>query len=162
MDNYPHFARRPFQDHVFVWDRRFAERQRRAYRAEDNKLTPENQQTLVSAFLEEQLSRLDPPQFSYTALRDFLEAANEAHLRTVPMPSQHDSMLALLDDRQDVTGWKDIGGAHHSARDWVGYADYAPPGESRISGLFNPGDLYRKLSRSVSEYFHFLCAVELD
>ena len=149
MDIYAQNPRRRLHDRVFLWDRKFAERQRRAYRAEDSKLVPTDGQTMVDAFLGIQNSRLDPPQFSYNALRKFLESADEVPWDNISAPSPQDAPLTLLDDRRDDTGWQDINGTQHSARNWDGYSDYPPRGESRISGLFNPEDLYRKLLRSV-------------
>ena len=135
---------------MFLWDRKFAERQRRAYRAEDSKLVPTDGQTIVDAFLRKQSSRLDPPQLSYGALRNFLESAGEVPWDDASASSTQDTPLALLDDRRDDTGWIDINGTQHAARNWDGYVDYPPQGESRVSGLLNPGDLYKKLLKSVS------------
>ena len=153
MDDYPQNARRRFQGCVFLWDRKFAERQRRAYRAEDSKLVPTDGQTIVDAFLGKLSSKLDPPQLSYSALRKFLESAGEAPWGNVSISSTQDQSLALLDDRRDETGWIDVNGSHHAARNWDGYVDYPPQGESRVSGLLNPRDLYSKLLKSVSLIF---------
>ena len=149
MNSYTQPARRSFQDRMFVWDRKFAERRRRAYQFEDKKLALEQGQTVVTAFLQEQSSRLDPPQFNYTALRDFLGAAGNVVWSSIPSLPQHNAPLALLDDRRDDTGWQDINGEHHSARNWDRYAEYPPQGANRVSGLFNSGELYRKQLRSV-------------
>ena len=149
MDSYTQPGRRRFQDRMFIWDRKFTERQRRAYQFEDKKLAPKQGQTIISAFLEEQSSRLDPPQYNWTALRSFLEAAGNVTWSDVPSSPSQNAPLALLDDRRDDTGWQDINGAQHSARNWDEYAEYPPPGESRVSGLFSPGELYRKQLRSV-------------
>ena len=149
MDRYTQPARRRYQDRMFIWDRKFTERQRRAYQFEDKNLAPDRGQTIISAFLQEQSSRLDPPQFNYTALGNFLRAAGSVSWQNIPSSLQHNVPLALLDDRRDDTGWQDINGAQHSARNWDSYAEYPPQGESRISGLFNPGELYRKQLRSV-------------
>ena len=161
MEDYSRNFRRRFQDRVFVWDRKFAERQRRAYRAEDNKLVPADGEAIVDLFLRRQRSRLDPPQLSYSALRRFLESANVVNWDNIPTPSTHDINLVLLDDRRDDTGWHDINGTQHSARNWDGYSDRPPPGENIVSGLLNPGDLYRKLLKSVRLYCAASCATWL-
>ena len=149
MDRYTQPARRRYQDRMFIWDRKFTERQRRAYQFEDKNLASDRGQTIIGAFLQEQSSRLDPPQFNYTALGKFLGAAGSVSWQNIPSSLQHNVPLALLDDRRDDTDWQGINGAQHSARNWDSYAEYPPQRESRISGLFNPGELYRKQLRSV-------------
>lgn len=150
MDSNPSQARRRLQDHAFVWDRGLAARQTIKYRAEDNKLVPAGGQKIIDAFLGEQRSRLDPPHVSYIALRKFLESAGEVSWDKVPTPSSLDRLLVLLDDRRDGTGWQDINGAQHSPRNWDEYTNYPPRGEKRVSGLFNPKELHKKLFGSVS------------
>ncbi len=145
-----------FQDRMFVWNRNFTERQRRAYQFEDKRLAPDHGQTIISAFLKEQSSRLDPLQYNYTALTNFLEAAGNVIWPNVPSSPHHNTPLALLDDRRDDTGWEDINGTQHSARNWDRYADYPPQGKSRNSGLFGPGELYRKQLRGVRLCFSII------
>lgn len=144
-------SRRRYRDQVFVWDKKLTRRQKKAYRAHDNKLEPEGQQTLITAFLEADNSKLDPPQYNYTALGAFLERADEAVIRTEPTPPGHTRLLAWLDDRCDSTGWKDHYGGEHSARNWDEYLSHPPEGENVRSDVLNVGDLYRRLCRSVSE-----------
>ena len=128
------------------------QRERRAYPAEDRKLTPAPDQSLTDAFFEELGSRLDPPQFSYIALRKFLENADEEDLRSPTSSSRYDRPLVLLDDRRDITGWLDPNGDHHSARDWDNYATYPPEGENPTISLMHAQDLYQKQLRSVNEF----------
>ena len=127
-------------------------RQRQAYRAEDNRLAPENQQTMIDAFLTEQNSRLDPPQYAFARLRGFLEEVKEEEVQADLTLPQYSQPLVLIDDRQsttDTTGWLDLTGIHRSPGDWTGSSSYLPEGERRESHVLNAGELYRKLSRSV-------------
>lgn len=145
----PHIlpARKIYRE--FEWDKRFIQRDRRAYPAEDRKLTPEVNQTLVDAFFEELGSRLDPPQYNYTRLRSFLEKTNEDDLTSTTISARYDLPLVLLDDRRDVTGWLDPDGDQHSARNWDGYAVYPPEGEDAVTTILHARDLYQKQLRSV-------------
>lgn len=52
---------KPGKRRAFRWDKKFTQRERRAYPAKDRKLTPEANQTIVDAFFRELTSRLDPP-----------------------------------------------------------------------------------------------------
>ena len=156
MEGYHGSGRRHFKDHVFVWDKKFAVRQENAYIAERRLLKAEDNETIITAFINQFGSWLDPPQYSYRALRDFLEKAidesgnPENILNTDPTPAPHSRILVLLDDRRDETGWHDAGGARHRARDWNSYAEgYPPQGESIECSMLNAGDLYRKQLRSV-------------
>lgn len=137
---------------AFRWDKKFTQRERRAYPAEDRKLTPDGNQTTVDAFFRELTSRLDPPQYSYTLLRNYLEQANENDLRQPNATTRHAQNLVLLDDRRDPTGWLGTDGETYSARDWDGYSRYPPGGENASILLLNTHDLYKKQSRSVSPH----------
>lgn len=143
-------ASQMFRNRVFVWDRKFAQRQRLTYRAEDNKLTPELHQTIIEAFLQELGSRLDPPQYKYTALRDFLEQASLNDLENHSPSSKYSTTSILLDDRRDDTGWIGMDGEQHSARDWDGYVSYPPMGSCKFTSLMHPGQLYQRQKASVS------------
>ena len=150
MADTPIVASRILRNRVFVWDRKFAQRQRLTYRAEDNKITPEAHQTIIEAFFKQRGSRLDPPQYRYVALRRFLEQANFDDLVAQPMPSRHSTPLVLLDDRRDDTGWLGMDGEQHSARNWDGYVSYPPAGSCQFTALMHAGQLYQRNSASVS------------
>ncbi len=133
-----------------MWDKKFAVRQEDAHRHEERPLTPDGEETIIEAFLSQFGSRLDPPQYNHTALRNFLEEANEGDLKLNPIPTQHNQTNILLDDRRDDTGWQDIANVRHFARDWNSYAGgYPPEGENVLSSLMNAGDLYKKRLNSV-------------
>ena len=135
---------------MFVWDRKFAQRQRLIYRAEDKKLTPEPHQTIVEAFFRELGSRLDPPQYNYATLRKFLEQADPNDLiQQTPSP-RYNAPLVLLDDRRDDTGWRGLDGEQHSARNWDGYVSYPPVGSCRFTSLMDAGQLHERQRASVS------------
>lgn len=144
-------ASRMLRNRIFVWDRKFAQRQRLTYRAEDNRLKPEPHQTIIEVFFTELGSRLDPPPYKYTALRDFLEQANLNDLTSQSPSSRYGTPSVLLDDRRDDTGWIGMDGEQHSARDWDGYVSYPPTGSCQFTSLMNPGQLYQRQMASVSD-----------
>ena len=150
MTETPIVASRILRNRVFVWDRKFAQRQRLTYRAEDNKITPEAHQTIVEAFFKQLGSRLDPPQYKYVALRRFLEQANPDDLVAQSLPSRHSMPLVLLDDRRDDTGWLGMDGKQHSARNWDGYVSYPPAGSCQFTAMMHAGQLYQRHLASVS------------
>ena len=155
MDSYSGSGRRRYKDHGFVWDKRFAERQEKAYTAERITLISGNDGSMISACINQFPSRLDPPQYNYSALRDFLDQASEDDLRTAPTPIQYARNIIVLDDRRDNSGWHDVGGHRHLARDWNSYANgYPPPGENIQCMMLNPGDLYRKLLTKVGQFLY--------
>ena len=165
MDSYSGSGRRRYKDHGFVWDKRFAERQEKAYNAERMTLIPSDDGSMISACINKFASRLDPPQYNYSALRDFLAQASETDLRTAPTPIQYARNIIVLDDRRDSSGWQDVGGHRHLARDWNSYANgYPPPGENIQCLMLNPGDLYRKLLTKVghSSYCHRRLTISRD
>ncbi|KAL9118401.1 MAG: hypothetical protein Q9187_005053 [Circinaria calcarea] len=138
-----------YWDSALSWDRKFTKRRQKAYLAEESNLTQDAKQSTLTSFLNEQASRLDPPDHNFIELRAFLERASDAELMGDPSLPRYNVPIALLDDRRDNTGWQDSRGEHYAARDWDGYASYPPQGESRFSRLFSAGDLYRRLQTSV-------------
>ena len=134
---------------VFAWDPKFRRRARRTYPAEDRKLTPEANQTIVDAFFTQWTSRLDPPQYSYTALRRFLGQADEKDLQKPNATGPGSQELVLLDDRCDNTGWLGTDGEAYSGRDWDGYSRYPPEGENAVTLLLDIQGLYQRQSSSV-------------
>lgn len=146
------FSAKRFVDHHFVWDRKFATRQQLSYRLEESLITPQQQQSLVDAFLSKHKSRLDPPQYNCTALKSFLETAKEAELTHNPPHPDNAAKIVLIDDRRDPTGWLSAG-EHHGARDWNGYDRYPPEGSSQYSAVLNAVDLYERLLVKVSYVF---------
>ncbi|KAL8723308.1 MAG: hypothetical protein Q9225_000360 [Loekoesia sp. 1 TL-2023] len=152
MDGPSRSRSRRFQDHVFVWDKKFAVRQLKTHNHENNRLTPDGGETIVEAFLNQFSSRLDPPQYNYMALRRFLEKASEDDLRTNTTSTQYDQKNVLLDDRRDDTGWRDVNKIRHFARDWNSYAEgYPPEGENILQTPMNAKELYSKRLKSMLE-----------
>ncbi|KAL8822470.1 MAG: hypothetical protein Q9191_006796 [Dirinaria sp. TL-2023a] len=129
---------------IFAWDPKFSQRARRANLAEDIKLAPEAHQTTVDAFFAEFASRLDPPQYSYMALRRFLSQADEKDLQQPSATSLDSQGSVLLDDRRDSTGWLGTDGETYSARDWEGYSRYPPEGENPVTLLLDIQGLYKR------------------
>lgn len=124
-------------------------RQKQAYPLEDNRIEQQPSQSIVSVFLKENRSSLDPPQYNYTSLRLFLEKADEVDLLQNQPASQNSAYVALVDDRCDRTGWQDISKQYHSARNWDIYAQRPPPGDCQQSSLLSVGDLYRRFKTNV-------------
>ena len=145
-------TKRVFRNRVFVWDRKFAQRQRLTYRAEDNKIAPEAHQT-IEAFFKELGSRLDPPQYKYVALWRFLEQADPDDLLAPNTPSRYSTPLVLLDDRRDDTGWLGMDGEQHPARNWEGYVSYPPAGSCQYTAMMHAIELYQRHLASVSRAF---------
>ena len=148
MESYLASSRRRFQDQVFGWDKKFESRQKHDH--ESHRLTPEDEDSIITTFMKQPSSRLDPPQYNYTALCEFLEKADETILKATRPQPKEDELNILLDDRRDDTGWEN-GGKRHWARDWNSYAGgYPPEGQGVVSSMMNAKDLYRKQQRSVS------------
>lgn len=138
------------RNHVFAWDRKFETRQKHAYRTEEDNLDQEPDQSALTVFLQEKVSRLDPPSHNYSNLKAFLsQACDEDLVKDPPLP-RDTKIVALVDERCDNTGWLDVTGKHHAGRDWGGYVNYPPTGEVRPPEMFNACKLYKKLQTSVS------------
>lgn len=137
----------PLTDHrdgtLFVWDKKFQIRRQQAYKADDKRLDPEPQQTIVDAFIREQIEQSYSLQYSYNALRRFVAAARLSELTAGGTPSQHTMRLVLLDDRRDPSG-----GAH-STRNWDEYDADPPKGDHKWSGVLDAGTLYDRLMEKV-------------
>ena len=137
---------------MFIWDKKFESRRRYAYRTEESSFEQRSGQTTIDAFLSAKTSWLDPTDHNYISLRAFLGRADDVDLIRDPPFDQDNRLLALIDERRDTTGWIDINGEHHSARDWDGYASYPPEGKLRSADILNACNLYRKLQSSVSAH----------
>ena len=133
----------------FIWSRKFTIRQKQKYPSEDVNLLQGPNQSAVHVFMNEQRSSLDPPQYNCPTLQAFLDTAREECLVRPGPPSRAQDVLALVDDRRDPTGWLDVVGESHAARDWDGYSQYPPQGENVQWKLLNITDLYLKLLASV-------------
>lgn len=143
MEPLARLSRDHLYESLFLWDRKFSVRRQQAYHAEDNRLAPDPQQTIVDAFINERREHLHPLQYSYTALRRFVASARLSDLTAPATPAEHTQHLVLLDDRRDP-----YGGAH-STRNWDGYTDYPPEGERQWSRVLDAGEFYRRLMEKV-------------
>ena len=120
-------------------------------------MPPENPQSIITTFIKRLGLYLDPPQYRFSALREFLNQANEDDLQGVSTNPQQDEPSILLDDRRDDTGWE-VAGTRHWARDWTSYAGgYPPEGQGVVKSMMNARDLYRKQLRSVCLRDRLLC-----
>ncbi|ETI29380.1 hypothetical protein G647_01833 [Cladophialophora carrionii CBS 160.54] len=94
--------RHPFSPVRFEWDDHFSERQVTSYVAEDIRLELEPTETITTAFLDVRSRPLDPVDFNFKRLADFLDTSDIRNLRNPNVPAQ--GVLALLDDRRDPCG----------------------------------------------------------
>ena len=143
---------------VFVWNEKFKTRLRKQHSSDRNKVEAQPSESIVTAFLKEQRSGLDPPQYQYTALRAFLDKANEADLVINPPAGPYALKVALVDDRCDRTGWQDVSGEHYPARNWDLYAPFPPPGDFQHLDLLNAGKLIERCKANVSVISPYIIA----
>lgn len=136
-------ASRQYEDRAVTWDKKFEQRRRDAYGAEDKKLRPRSDQSKITAFLEQQGTNLDHWDFAYTALRDYIVSEKEELLQRKSPPTSDDTPLALLDDRRDTQQ------GEHSARNWQEYESNPPIGRNVAVLTLDAGDLYRRLLTKV-------------
>ncbi len=129
----------------FVWDKKFSIRREKAYLAEDKRLAPQSDQTIMDAFIQERLGILYLLPYDYAALRSYVAQAQLSNLTASTTPAQHTNRLVLLDDRRDASG------GERSTRNWDSYTEYPPEGDRRWTGLLDAGAFYRKLMEKVSE-----------
>lgn len=134
---------------MFVWDKKYTIRQPHRYRLDNYRLTPESHRTLITAFLEERTTELDLPQYSHTALSTFLKQANRAVIQSDPTLPGHTQKVAWLDHRSDDSGWRDICGNLHSARNWDEYSTSPPQGVDCNTEILDIGQLYKRLLPTV-------------
>ncbi|KAI9763551.1 MAG: hypothetical protein M1839_006377 [Geoglossum umbratile] len=127
---------------MLLWDKRFQSRQKQAYGSEDVRhTTASDSEDPIESFLTYKLDRLDPPQYTYRALLDFLNRARLVDLTTNIPPTERN---ILVDDRRDLTDTL-------STRNWDKYVSYPPEGESRSLNLLNERELYVKLCEKRAE-----------
>lgn len=153
MDSVARPLRRQSERHIVTWDRQFEKRQQQTYETEDAKVERVTGQSRIAAFFAQQETPLDPSDYLYTALREYLDHVSEDVFEQEPSSSQHNPRLALINDRRDTTGWHDGGGFLHFERDWEVYERYPPPGENQYFKLLDAGRFYRRLREDVSISF---------
>ncbi|KAI9878373.1 MAG: hypothetical protein M1830_001078 [Pleopsidium flavum] len=129
------------KDHVFIWDKQFSVRRAQAYETEDRRVNPASNQSRIDAFLKERKPRLQPSQYSYAALRNFLRKVPHPDHAITFASDENVVPLALLDDRRDDTG------GEYSSRNWDGYVRRPPEGKDIWSSLLGPKGLYDRLSK---------------
>ena len=138
---------RPLVDHrdgtVFIWDKKFSVRRQQAYKAQDRRLDPAPQQSIVDAFIQEQIEQSYSLEYSYNALRSFVAGARLSELTARGPTSNHTTQLVLLDDRRDPSG------EALSTRNWDEYGADPPKGDRKWSGALDAGALYDRLLEKV-------------
>ena len=152
MESFHRHSRRSIRNNVFVWDSNFTSRQQQSYASDHKRIVRQPGESAADAFLNWERSGLCPPLYNYAALRELLDKAKETDLHLEPVASQYAPEVALVDDRCDRTGWKDIMDRHHAARDWNLYARYPPSEESQQSRLLNASGLFKLLAENVRMY----------
>lgn len=150
MDSIAGPLRRQYERHIVTWDRQFEQRQEYKYKSEDIRLQPRQKQSGVDSFFADQETTLDPTYYAYTALHDYLDLAKEEDLEQYSIYFPDAQRLALINDRRDMTGWKDDEGNLHYARNWEDYETWPPSGEDEYFELLDAGQLFLKLKENVS------------
>lgn len=135
---------------VAIWDKKFEQRRSDTYKKEDSKLEPQGGESKIALFFAQQVTKLDPLDYAYTALRDYIDGLDEHILEQETTPTPHNYPLALLDDRRDTTGWVDEQKVQHFARNWLDYESFPPPGELVRVQVLDVGKLYQELLLDVS------------
>jgi hypothetical protein len=100
---------------------------------------PASTANLIDAFFDEHQSILNPPCYSYVALKEFMVQADLQHLSTSR------PVLALLDDRREHSG------GDGSMRNWESdrYARQPQSGDNVQRLVFDEGGLFTKLRENV-------------
>jgi hypothetical protein len=128
-----------------AWDPKFTKRNADLYKVENQKFNILPGYTRIEIFLEQRVHTLMPEQYSYDALREFLQRnrTNVATLEgTVPIPDAESTIL--LDERRDPSRLNNF-----SSRYWAEYTQYPPEGETiRLEALSAKG-LYDLLATEV-------------
>lgn len=145
---------RPFRTqygrYTVAWDTKFEQRQEYKYAGEDAKVVPGGNGSKVDAFFAQQGSSLDPQDYAYTALRDFLEPVRNERFEQRSRLLDGGDSLALVNDRRDTTGWKDDQKKLHYARNWKEYEKRPPAGENAYFELLDVRKFYGRLKENVS------------
>ncbi|KAL2864841.1 uncharacterized protein BJX67DRAFT_383469 [Aspergillus lucknowensis] len=124
------------------WDPKFTKRNAELYNAENMRLHVPPGMTKIEAFLSLRVHRLMPEQYSYAALREFLERdqLDVGRLEeTVPIldGSPEAENIVVFDERRDPSRLNTS-----SSRYWAEYAQYPPPGESICLKALSTKGLY--------------------
>jgi hypothetical protein len=139
---------------IAIWDRDFSKRRTIAYAGEDEQtleFRAGDKGSLIAALCEPRMNRnLHPPdEFSYSALRNFLNSANigvldtSQHIRSTLIPQ------VLLDEREDPIRDTNAVRPWDTARN-DGYLLRAPRGNIKYSEVINLRELLERLSERVS------------
>ena len=131
------------------WDVQYTVRKApRIHRREDATIHTPNQSTLqlVNRLLDIDREHLDPPEFSFQALKQFLMKARYETLTRPPHPTNPRKKLAFFDDRRDQ--YAGLG----PTRDWdsAEYRDVPPAGVNDTFGAVDEFDLHARLKHEVS------------
>jgi hypothetical protein len=130
---------RPYR-RMLLWDNRFSARRKQAYGSEDIKhSTASDMETIIDSFLAQKVDRLEPPQYPYRDLVDFLHKAQLTDLTTDTASTEQ---YILVDDRRDLTD-------DFSTRNWNKYISHPPEGENRNLKVLNERELYIRLRENV-------------
>ena len=126
MDSDFHFRQRVVNRRLIQWDPKFTKRNDIVYRSENERVIPQHGETPVEAFFTRQSHGLLPSQYSYDALRRFLNKASVEYLngtRSLDPTSKDAENSILLDERKDNTPINKF-----TSRDWAEYAERPPEG----------------------------------
>jgi hypothetical protein len=132
------------------WDPKFTRRNEKLYRAENEPVPDVPGVTgKIEGFLYLRVHRLMPEQYSYAALREFLERDPDDVKRLegkVPiLEGSQDSQEAILfDERRDPSKPN-----ASLSRYWAEYTQYPPEGEAKRLEALNAKGLYDILKKEV-------------
>lgn len=140
---------------LFTWDPKFTKRQEEAYTpAERRRVVPDQGQSRLDVFLKRETHSLQPPEYSYDALRDFMSSASFEHLDgSRPLDPEDVPKLVILDERKDPSAMK------FTSHNWSEYTQYPPEGDPKYTETLNAKGLYDRLSDDVISSFYFAAMI---
>lgn len=142
--------RTQYERYKVTWDTKFEQRQEYKYAGEDAEAEPVGTESKIDAFFAQQGSSLDPQDYAYTALHDFIKCVRDERFEQRSRLLDRGDRLALVNDRRDTTGWKDDDEKLHYARNWKEYEKRPPAGENGYFELLDVWNFYGRLKENVS------------
>ncbi|KAJ0416422.1 hypothetical protein BJY00DRAFT_234757 [Aspergillus carlsbadensis] len=129
------------------WDSKFTQRNTQLYKAENETVPDVPGVTKIEGFLSLRVHRLMPEQYSYAALREFLNREPDDVSRlpgAAPVfeRSQNSKKDILFDERRDPSKPN-----ASSSRYWAEYTQYPPEGDARCLEVLCAEDLFEKLKK---------------
>ncbi|KAL4940723.1 hypothetical protein BDV06DRAFT_223802 [Aspergillus oleicola] len=131
-----------------AWDPKFSKRNESLYPAENQKIVTLQSHSRAESFLTQRVHRLMPEQYSYAALREFLErdplGVAKLEGNTAIDETQDAEEIVLLDERRDPSHLNAF-----SSRYWAEYTQYPPEGDAIHLEALSAKKLYVRLNKEV-------------